>query len=99
MANVFEMAQAQVKNACDKLGMEPQVYELLKEPRRVIEVNIPVKMDDGSIKVFKGYRSQHCDAVGPTKGGIRFHPNVSLEEVKALSIWMTFSNWYSLRWW
>lgn len=90
MANVFEMAQAQVKNACDKLGMEPQVYELLKEPRRVIEVNIPVKMDDGSIKVFKGFRSQHCDAVGPTKGGIRFHPNVSLEEVKALSIWMTF---------
>lgn len=90
MANVFEMAQAQVKNACDKLGMELQVYELLKEPRRVIEVNIPVKMDDGSIKVFKGYRSQHCDAVGPTKGGIRFHPNVSLEEVKALSIWMTF---------
>ncbi|MDD7183374.1 NAD-specific glutamate dehydrogenase [Peptostreptococcus porci] len=90
MANVFEMAQAQVKNACDKLGMEPQVYELLKEPRRVIEVNIPVKMDDGSIKVFKGYRSQHNDAVGPTKGGIRFHQNVSLEEVKALSIWMTF---------
>ena len=90
MAHVFEMAQAQVKNACDKLGMEPQVYELLKEPRRVIEVNIPVKMDDGSIKVFKGYRSQHNDAVGPTKGGIRFHPNVSIEEVKALSIWMTF---------
>lgn len=90
MANVFEMAQAQVKNACDKLGMEPQVYELLKEPRRVIEVNIPVKMDDGSIKVFKGFRSQHNDAVGPTKGGVRFHPNVSLEEVKALSIWMTF---------
>lgn len=90
MANVFEMAQAQVRNACDKLGMEPQVYELLKEPRRVIEVNIPVKMDDGSIKVFKGYRSQHNDAVGPTKGGIRFHQNVSLEEVKALSIWMTF---------
>lgn len=88
--NVFEMAQAQVKNACDKLGMEPNVYELLKEPQRVIEVNIPVKMDDGSIKIFKGFRSQHNDAVGPTKGGIRFHPNVSLEEVKALSIWMTF---------
>ena len=88
--NVFEMAQAQVKNACDKLGMEPNVYELLKEPQRVLEVNIPVKMDDGSIRIFKGYRSQHNDAVGPTKGGIRFHPNVSLEEVKALSIWMTF---------
>ncbi|MDP0494420.1 MAG: NAD-specific glutamate dehydrogenase [Fusobacterium sp. JB021] len=88
--NVFEMAQAQVKTACDKLGMEANVYELLKEPRRVIEVNIPVKMDDGSIRIFKGYRSQHNDAVGPTKGGIRFHQNVSLEEVKALSIWMTF---------
>lgn len=88
--NVFEMAQAQVKNACDKLGMEPNVYELLKEPQRVLEVNIPVKMDDGSIRIFKGYRSQHNDAVGPTKGGVRFHPNVSLEEVKALSIWMTF---------
>lgn len=88
--NVFENAQAQVKKACDKLGMEPNVYELLKEPQRVIEVNIPVKMDDGSIKVFKGFRSQHNDAVGPTKGGVRFHPNVSLEEVKALSIWMTF---------
>ena len=88
--NVFEMAQAQVKNACDKLGMEPNVYELLKEPQRVLEVNIPVKMDDGSIRIFKGFRSQHNDAVGPTKGGIRFHQNVSLEEVKALSIWMTF---------
>ena len=88
--NVFEMAQSQVKNACVKLGMEPAVYELLKEPMRVIEVSIPVKMDDGSIKTFKGFRSQHNDAVGPTKGGIRFHQNVSRDEVKALSIWMTF---------
>ena len=88
--NPFENAQKQVKTACDKLGMEPAVYELLKEPQRVIEVSIPVKMDDGSVKVFKGYRSQHNDAVGPTKGGVRFHPNVSLDEVKALSIWMTF---------
>ncbi|HBF2516897.1 TPA: NAD-specific glutamate dehydrogenase [Clostridioides difficile] len=88
--NVFEMAQSQVKNAYDKLGMEPAVYELLKEPMRVIEVSIPVKMDDGSIKTFKGFRSQHNDAVGPTKGGIRFHQNVSRDEVKALSIWMTF---------
>ena len=88
--NVFEMAQSQVKSACDKLGMEPAVYELLKEPMRVIEVSIPVKMDDGSIKTFKGFRSQHNDAVGPTKGGIRFHQNVSRDEVKALSIWMTF---------
>ena len=57
---------------------------------RVIEISIPVKMDDGSVKTFKGYRSMHNDAVGPGKGGIRFHPDVDLEEVKALSIWMTF---------
>jgi glutamate dehydrogenase len=88
--NPFLNAQKQVKEACDKLGMEPAVYELLKEPLRVMEVSIPVKMDDGSVKVFKGYRSQHNDAVGPTKGGIRFHPGVTMDEVKALSIWMTF---------
>ncbi|QAT40242.1 Glu/Leu/Phe/Val dehydrogenase [Clostridium sp. JN-9] len=88
--NPFENAQMMVKEACDKLGMEPAVYEILKQPLKVLEVNIPVKMDDGSVKVFKGFRAQHNDAVGPTKGGVRFHQNVSLDEVKALSIWMTF---------
>jgi len=57
---------------------------------RVLEVSIPVRMDDGSLRVFKGWRSQHNDALGPTKGGIRFHQNVNLDEVKALSMWMTF---------
>lgn len=88
--NPFENAQLQLKEACDKLGTDPAVYEILKEPLRVLEVSIPVRMDDGSIKVFKGFRSQHNDAVGPTKGGIRFHQNVTKDEVKALSIWMTF---------
>ncbi|SEF76319.1 glutamate dehydrogenase [Caloramator fervidus] len=88
--NPFENAQRQLKEACDKLNIDPAVYEILKEPLRVLEVSIPVKMDDGTIKVFKGYRSQHNDAVGPTKGGIRFHPNVTMDEVKALSLWMTF---------
>ncbi|NLL92187.1 MAG: Glu/Leu/Phe/Val dehydrogenase [Ruminococcaceae bacterium] len=88
--NPLESAQLQVKHACDVLGLEPAVYELLKEPLRVIEISIPVRMDDGSTKVFKGYRSLHNDAVGPGKGGIRFHPAVNLDEVKALSIWMTF---------
>lgn len=88
--NPFESAQQQIKMACDALGLEPAVYELLKEPQRVIEISIPVKMDDGSLKVFKGYRSLHNDAVGPGKGGIRFHPGVNMDEVKALSIWMTF---------
>lgn len=88
--NPFEIAQLQVKQACDKLGTEPEVYELLKEPMRVLEVSIPVQMDDGSLKVFKGFRSQHNDAPGPTKGGIRFHQDVTRDEVKALSTWMTF---------
>ena len=65
------------------------MYELLKEPLRMLEVRIPVKMDDGSIKVFTGYRAQHNDAVGPTKGGVRFHPEVTADEVRALSMWMT----------
>lgn len=88
--NPLESAQLQVKHACDRLGLDPAVYELLKEPQRVIEVSIPVKMDDGSLKTFKGYRSLHNDAIGPGKGGIRFHPGVNPDEVKALSIWMTF---------
>ncbi|CEM62274.1 Glu/Leu/Phe/Val dehydrogenase [Treponema phagedenis] len=87
--NPLANAQAQVKKACDALGADPAVYELLKEPQRMIEISIPVKMDDGSVKTFKGYRSAHNDAVGPYKGGIRFHPNVNSDEVKALSIWMS----------
>lgn len=87
--NPLLSAQAQVKKACDALGADPAVYELLKEPQRIIEISIPVKMDDGSLKTFKGYRSAHNDAVGPFKGGIRFHQNVNADEVKALSMWMS----------
>ncbi|WP_099203077.1 Glu/Leu/Phe/Val family dehydrogenase [Miniphocaeibacter massiliensis] len=88
--NPLVSAQSQLKVACDKLGLDKAVYEILKEPERVIEVNIPVKMDDGSLRVFKGFRSTHSTAVGPGKGGVRFHPNVTADEVKALSMWMTF---------
>jgi glutamate dehydrogenase len=88
--NPFEIAQQQVKAACDKLGTAPEVYEILKNPIRVLQVSIPVKMDDGTIKTFIGYRSQHNDAVGPFKGGVRFHQGVTRDEVKALSTWMTF---------
>lgn len=90
MSEVFKNAQTQIRMAVDKLELSEDVYELLKEPQKVIEISIPVKMDDGSVRTFKGYRSQHNDAVGPYKGGIRLHPNVDLKEVKALSIWMTF---------
>ena len=72
--NPLVAAQEKVKAACDKLGADPAVYELLKEPQRTIEINIPVKMDDGSLKVFKGWRAAHNSAVGPCKGGVRFHP-------------------------
>ena len=88
--NVFEIAQNQIKNACDKLNTDKAVYEILKNPMRVMSVSFPVRMDDGSIKSFTGYRSQHNNACGPFKGGIRFHENVNLDEVKALSTWMTF---------
>lgn len=87
--NPFEIARKQVKTACDRLNADPAVYEILKNPQRVLEVTFPVKLDNGTVKIFTGYRSQHNNAVGPYKGGVRFHPNVNLDEVKALSIWMT----------
>lgn len=88
--NPFEIAQRQVKTACDKLGADPAVYEILKTPARVIEVSFPVRLDNGTIKTFTGFRSQHNNACGPFKGGLRFHPGVTYDEVKALSTWMTF---------
>jgi len=87
--NVLTNTQAVVFNALSRLGFADTTYELLKEPIRVLTVRIPVRMDDSTTQVFTGYRAQHNDAIGPTKGGIRFHPNVSLDEVKALSIWMS----------
>ena len=88
--NVLEIARSQVKTACDRLGADPAVYEILKNPMRVLEVSFPVKMDDGTTRSFTGYRSQHNNACGPFKGGLRFHPAVCMDEVKALSTWMTF---------
>ncbi|MBS6062961.1 Glu/Leu/Phe/Val family dehydrogenase [Criibacterium bergeronii] len=88
--NPLENSQNQLKSACDLLGLDAKYFEVLKEPQRMIEITIPVKMDDGSVKVFKGYRSAHSSAVGPSKGGVRFHQNVNADEVKALSLWMTF---------
>ena len=87
--NPFESARKQIKAACEALELDPAVYELLNEPKRIVEVNIPVKMDDGSLKVFKGYRSLYNDAAGPGKGGIRFHQDVNRDEVIALSAWMS----------
>lgn len=88
--NPFLSAQAQMQRAYSFLGdVYQHEFASLLQPHRVIEVSIPVRMDDGSTRVFTGYRSQHSNARGPYKGGIRFHPDVSREEVMALSIWMS----------
>jgi glutamate dehydrogenase len=87
--NLFTSTQVVIKEALNKLGYGDEMYELLKEPLRMLTVRIPIRMDDGAIKIFTGYRSQHNDAVGPTKGGVRFHPEVNEDEVKALSMWMS----------
>lgn len=87
--NLFYSTQTVIQKALNKLGYTQEMYELLKDPIRMLTVRIPVRMDDGTVQIFTGYRSQHNDAVGPTKGGVRFHPEVDEQEVKALSIWMS----------
>ena len=87
--NILTSTRTVVKEALDKLGYPNEVYELLKDSLRMLKVRIPVRMDDGSVKVFTGFRAQHNDAVGPTKGGVRFHPDVTETEVNALAIWMS----------
>ncbi len=88
--NPFENALKQFNKAAQILKLTDNQIAMIKEPRRAIEVNLPVRMDDGSIRIFKGFRVQHSIVRGPAKGGIRFHPDVTLDEVKALAFWMTF---------
>ncbi len=88
--NPFESAKAQLKDAAKTLGYSDDVYEIISHPKQYLEVSIPVKMDNGKWKVFTGYRVHYNDARGPTKGGIRFHPDVDINEVKALAAWMTW---------
>lgn len=87
--NVLLSTQTVVEEALTKLGFGEEMVELLKEPLRILTVRIPVRMDNGKVRMFTGFRAQHNDAVGPTKGGVRFHPDVTVDEVKALSIWMS----------
>lgn len=88
--NPFENALGQLKEIAGIIKMDEDILTLLKSPQKFLEVSIPVKMDSGRLQVFTGYRSQYSNARGPYKGGIRFHPMVSPEEVKALSAWMTW---------
>lgn len=80
---------AQLDKAAGLMQLDKNIHEVLKQPKRVLTVSIPVKMDNGTVRVFTGFRSQYNDALGPFKGGIRYHQNVTLDEVKALSFWMT----------
>ena len=88
--NPWHVAQQQFDLAADKLNLDPGLRQVLREPRRELHVHFPVKMDDGSVKVYAGYRVQHNLGRGPAKGGIRFHQDVSIDEVKALAMWMTW---------
>ena len=88
--NPFEMAQKQFDGVADLLELDAPTRDLLRWPLREYHFSIPVRMDDGSVRVFRGYRCQHNDARGPCKGGIRFHPQETIDTVRALSMWMTW---------
>jgi len=88
--NPFEMAQQQFDHVAEMLNLDPQVREMLRWPMREYHFRIPVHMDDGTIRVFEGFRVQHNDARGPNKGGIRFHPAETVDTVRALAMWMTW---------
>ena len=88
--NSFRIAMRQFDTAAEKCGLDPGMREVLRRPRRALSLSLPVKMDDGTIHVFDGFRVQHNSARGPCKGGIRYHPEVTFDEVKALASWMTW---------
>jgi glutamate dehydrogenase (NAD(P)+) len=88
--NPYQMALRQLQETAKIINLDEGIHKILSKPKRVLTVSLPVKMDDGRIEVFTGFRSQHNDARGPFKGGIRYHPQVTIEEVMALSMWMTW---------
>ena len=88
--NPFRIAQIQFDMAAEYLKLDPGLRQILRTPKRVMEVSVPVKMDNGQTKVFAGFRVQHNVSRGPAKGGLRYHPNVTIDEVKALAAWMTW---------
>ncbi|MCI4322235.1 MAG: glutamate dehydrogenase, partial [Thermoplasmata archaeon] len=88
--NPFETAKRQVDIVADLLGLDDGMRQILKHPKRELTVNFPVRMDNGSYRVFTGHRVQYNNARGPSKGGIRYHPQVTLDEVRALAAWMTW---------
>jgi glutamate dehydrogenase (NAD(P)+) len=90
--NLFEIASRQIEKAARAVDIDPQVWEILSQPKNEIIINFPVKMDDGRFQIFKGYRVQHNNLLGPYKGGIRYHYEANLDEMKALAAWMTYKS-------
>src|SRR3989344_2914715 len=90
--NSFKSAMQQLDNAAKVLKLDKEIFAILRQPKRILSVSIPVRMDNGEIKVFQGFRVQYNDARGPFKGGLRFHPQVDMDEVKALEFWMSIKN-------
>jgi glutamate dehydrogenase/leucine dehydrogenase len=88
--NPFELAQEQLRRVGDVFKIDPNLIEVLKECKKAVSVSVPVVMDDGNVHTFQGYRVTHNIARGPSKGGIRYHPDVTLDEVKSLAMWMTW---------
>ena len=87
--SLFEMAKIPMEKASKLINLDPNAEAVISQPERTLEVSIPVKMDDGHVEVFTGYRSQNSTVLGPVKGGVRYHQNVSMDEVKTLGFWMT----------
>ncbi|HEX7587081.1 MAG TPA: Glu/Leu/Phe/Val dehydrogenase dimerization domain-containing protein, partial [Anaerolineae bacterium] len=88
--NPFRITQQQLDQAAEILKLDPAIHEMLRWPLRELHVTLPVRMDDGTVHVFQGFRVQYNDARGPTKGGIRFHPDETIDTVRALAAWMTW---------
>lgn len=86
---IYEVVKHQINSAAEAMGLSKKTQTIISEPMRTLEVSIPVEMDDGSVEIFKGYRCQHNNVLGPTKGGVRFHQDVNENEVKSLAAWMT----------
>lgn len=86
----YDIAVEQLERAAKLIELDENIVEILRKPRRILSVNFPVRMDNGRMMLFTGFRSQHNNALGPYKGGVRYHPNVTIDEVKALSMWMTW---------
>ena len=88
--NPFKIAQEQLDKAAARLDLDPVILSMLREPKREVHVSLPIKMDDGTVRVFKGFRVQYNDARGPNKGGIRYHPDETIDTIRALAAWMTW---------